>query len=424
MQKSGLSEIISKRSNLIYTCLPFFTGIIYFVSNPTPQNYHDYTFRVAGNFLHGAIGFAEQPPLWLNEFVPFEGLYYSVFPLGSILSMVPFKLITLLVGVDTMPGDAIAALLGAMSCYYLLKITTHYDHSTERRLLLTIAILFGTWMWTNLTMAGAWQLALGFSVVGELGAIYYTVFERKPWLAGAFFALAFGNRTEVLLTAPIFLYLLVRRDAGTWGPIENGGDSSSIPTDRPDLRSKVVRLSALCSFPFVLGVATLLYNYVRFHSIFDFGYARIPGVLSEPWYNHGIFSIAYIPHQAWEMLWKPWELREKFPYFAPEGFSSSIFWCSPFLVFLLRFGARDRVLKYTAWLAIGILTFTLWIHGNSGGWQFGYRYAMILLPWIFIILLENSPQRITRVEWVAYSVSLAANGYATWLFNWTDYLKP
>ena len=123
------------------------------------------------------------------------------------------------------------------------------------------------------------------------------------------------------------------------------------------------------------------------------------------------------------MLWKGWEWKDKFPHFMPDGFSSSILWSSPFLFLLLRFGSRDKLLKYASWASIVILTFLLWIHGNSGGWQFGYRYAMVLLPWIFIILLESSPKKITPLEWAAYGVSFAMNAYATWLFHWTEYMK-
>jgi hypothetical protein len=183
-------------------------------------------------------------------------------------------------------------------------------------------------------------------------------------------------------------------------------------------------LAAFCVVPFVIGVATLVYNYVRFHSFTDFGYARIPGVLNEPWYNHGIFSYNYIPRQMWEMLWKPWNTRGSFPYLVPDGFSSSILSSSPFLLFAVRFGARDRVLKYASWLAVVILCVLLWTHGNSGGWQFGYRYAMVCLPWMFVILLESAPKTISPLEWAAYIFSFAANAYATWLFHWTDYLKP
>ncbi|MEJ7847869.1 MAG: hypothetical protein WKF92_07280 [Pyrinomonadaceae bacterium] len=411
-----------------------FSGVIYYFSNPKPNHFYDYTFRVAGNMLNGSIAFTEKQPNWLNEFVPFEGFYYSVFPLGGVLTMIPFAALEAAGLIELMPAAFIAAMSASVICFFLLQIAHRYEVSTGRRFLTTLGVLFGTWMWTNLTMGGAWQLALGFAVIGELGAIYFTVYNRKPLLAGLFFALAFGNRTEVLLTAPMFMYLLIRPASGA---IEKDkGDRIKDKADNPDfslLDSKnpaaidpdsVRRLFAFCSVPFVLGVATLLYNYVRFQSFTDFGYARIPGVLSEPWYNHGIFSVYYIPRQAWEMLLKAWEWKSAFPYLVPNGFSGSILWSSPFLLFAVRFGSRDRMLKYTSWLSITILTFILWTHGNSGGWQFGYRYAMVLLPWLFVILLESAPKNITILEWTAFIFSVAANAYATWLFHWSEYVKP
>ncbi|MGI9056616.1 MAG: hypothetical protein ACR2F2_12540, partial [Pyrinomonadaceae bacterium] len=155
----------------------------------------------------------------------------------------------------------------------------------------------------------------------------------------------------------------------------------------------------------------------------DFGYARIPGVLDEPWYNHGIFSYHYIPGQAYEMLLKPWESLANFPYLAPDPFSSSILWSSPFLFLLLRTGVRDKVLVFGAWLAIFILTILLWMHGNSGGWQFGYRYAIVLLPWVFVILLENSPKKITLFEAATCAISFLLNIYSVYLFHWTEFMK-
>jgi len=426
---------------------------IYYFSNPKPQNYYDYTFRVADNILHGAIAFKEKPPSWLNEFVPFEGYWYSVFPLGSVLTMIPYAFFKVAGIIDEMPASFIAALTAAATGWFLFLIAEHYDLEPKKRILLVYAILFGTWNWTNLTMAGAWQLALGFAVLGELGAIYFTVFNRKPLLAGLFFALAFGNRTEILLTAPVFMFLLLRGKAEEKrrkGEEENLGIDEERRTAKNERRTTNKKLepgtwnlelgtwnlelgtwslepgmlARFCAVPFVLGVLTLIYNCVRFHSFTDFGYARIPGVLNEPWYRYGIFSLWYIPLNFMEMLVTPWRKLPVFPYFVPGGFGGAIWWSSPFLLFLLFFGARDKILKYAAWTAIFVLTFLLWIHGNPGGWQFGYRYAMILLPWIFIILLENSPKKILWYEWLAYIASFIVNLYATYLFFWTDYVKP
>jgi len=407
------------RSNLLFFVLPLVAAVIYYFSNPKPQDFYNYTFLVAGNLLHGATGLSETPPTWLNEFVPFEGHYYSVFPLGAVLSMIPFALLAAVGIIHEMPGAFIAAMIAGGSCYYLLKIADKYEISISKKILLTLAVLFGTWTWTNLAFEGAWQLAIGFAFVGEVGAVHYSVFERRPFIAGAFFALAFGNRTEVLLTAPIFLYLLNRNRRKETEKLDNDESESANTLNR-----NIVDALWFCLIPFVLGVATLIYNYLRFHSFTDFGYARIPGVLNEPWYNHGIFSLTYIPRQAWEMLWKPWRFVDVFPYLVPNGFSSSILWSSPFLLFLLRSGSRDKVLKYLSWVAIALLTFLLWIHGNSGGWQFGYRYATVLLPWVFVILLEASSKKISPLEWAVYVFSFVMNAYATWLFHWTDYIKP
>jgi hypothetical protein len=395
----------SKRFGFTDMCFVAGTFFIYFFSNPKPQSYYDYTFRVGENFLHGMIGLSGKQPSWLNEMIPFGGLYYSAFPLGSVLTMLPFSFLKFVGLINEMPGAFIAALIAGLACLFLLLIGKRYELTSVKKMLLAAAVLFGTWMWTNLTMDGAWQLALGFAVLGELGAIYFTVYDRRPFLAGLFFALAFGNRTEIILTAPVFVYLLSRKDL------------------KPDL--KEWRPAAyFCAIPFILGVATLTYNYFRFDSFTDFGYARIPGVLLEPWYRDGIFSLSYIPGNFWEMLVTPWKILDKFPYLVPTGFGGAIWWSSPFLFLLFRTGAKDKILKYTAWAAIILLTFLLWTHGNAGGWQFSYRYAMILLPWMYLILMENSPENISWWEWMLYVFSFAANAFATYLFHWTEYVKP
>ncbi len=421
--------------------LSFATAFIYFFSNPKPQPYYDYTFRVAGRLLQGGVGFAEKQPPWLNEFVPYGGAWYSVFPFGAVVSMIPAALLKATGLITEMPGAWISSILAGTVCFLLLKIAARYEVSNTRQILMTAFILFGTFMWTNLTFAGAWQLALGFAMVGELGAIYFTVYDRRPLLAGLFFAIAFGNRTENLLTAPVLMYLMQRdginrrnaktpreklnisaRIAASSDEQYKAGDSNSSQR-LSDSAVALRRVALFCTVPFVLGVATLIYNYARFDSFFDFGYARIPGVLEEPWYDHGIFSTHYLGRQAWEMLGKMWEWKDTFPYIVPDGFSSSILFSSPFLIMILRVGSKDGALKLACWSSVVILTFLLWIHGNSGGWQFGYRYAMVLLPWIFVILLENGKKYVTPAEWVLCGISFFANIYATWLFHWTEYVK-
>jgi hypothetical protein len=77
-----------------------------------------------------------------------------------------------------------------------------------------------------------------------------------------------------------------------------------------------------------------------------------------------------------------------------------------------------------AWLVIGAVSFVLWCHGNPGGWQFSYRYAMVLLPWMFLLLVENGPAKISAIECSLFAVSVAINAIATYQFLWTNLIHP
>ena len=448
-EKPGASSVAQggKKQWLAALALAAGSGLVYYFSNPRSTSFYDYTFRIAGEMLHGRVGMVETPPPWLNEMVPMGDRYYSVFPLGSVLTMLPVALLQGMRHMAAFPSAMIVALAAGATVLLLFLLASRYDDTLQRRVLLALFPLFGTWMWCNLAFAGAWQIALGFAVLGQAGALYFVLVKRRPLVAGFFFALAFGNRTEVMLAAPVFLYLLARAKPGviTSGSIAPRIKAAGKREARTNLRepdSFPARLRTAWSrtfqalvdqrravalfllFPLALGLLTLAYNDARFSSVSDFGYARIPGVLNEPWYAHGIFSLYAIPLNAHTMLFETWKRMDGFPYLVPNGFGESIFLSSPFLFLLPRRGARDRGLKRAWWMAIAILTFLLWCHGNPGGWQFSYRYAMVLLPWIFLILLENGPRKPSAAEWALLSLSILINGYATYLFLWTGYVKP
>jgi len=147
------------------------------------------------------------------------------------------------------------------------------------------------------------------------------------------------------------------------------------------------------------------------------------GVLNEPWYKNGIFlsrDSIKCQRNAVDAL----EVCEGLPLPCANRLWWLLLLSSPFLLLLFRKGAVDSRLKRTSWTAVAVLTFVLWCHGNPGGWQFSYRYAMILLPWFFLILLENSPERITVNEKVLFVLSILINAYGTYLFLWTHYVTP
>jgi len=380
----------------------------YFSTKPIQQHF-DYTGRIALALIHGHLGVQSRPPSWLNEMVPFNGSYYSVFPLGAVLSVVPVAFLQQTGLVRDFPGHVLAALIAGLCVFFFFRLSSIEGKSIPRRTLLALFPIFGTWVWCNLGFAGAWQIALGFALLGEAGALYFALVQPRPFIAGLFFALACGNRAELLLTLPVYAYLLLPRRASGNPAGFNQTKQWFHESWRPLIRFLVV--------PVMLGLLTAAYNFARFHSIFDFGYSRIPKLLNEPWYQHGLFSLHAIPWNVHKMLFEGFGDHPTFPYVRLYPFGCSIFLSSPFLFLLFREGGKYKLL---CWTVIALLTFVLWSHGNPGGWQFSYRYAIILLPWMFLLLVGNGPLKISAIEVSLFVVSVAINALATYQFLWTN----
>jgi hypothetical protein len=402
----------------------------------------DYTTEIASALLRGDLGLREKPPEWLNEMIPYGNRYYSAFPLGAVLSMVPVALLQKTSLIHDFPARILTALIAGACVYFFFQLAKAFGADycglkakpLARRILLALFPVFGTWSWCNLGMGGAWQIALGLALLGETAALYFTLVRPSPFIAGIFFTLAFGNRTELLITAPFYLYLFWRRSNGTRqgkevSPAAIASAKAASPQGRTGityrskraLRENTPMLFDFLTLPVALALLTAAYNFGRFHSIFDFGYFHIPEVRDEPWYEHGLFSIHSIPWNVHTMLFEGFRDNPDFPFVSFPPFGCSILLGSPLLFLLFRAGGRYSAIS---WIAIGILTFVLWSHGNPGGWQFSYRYAMILLPWMFLLITGNGPPKITGTEISLFAVSVAINATATWLFLWTDQIQP
>ena len=410
-----------------------FAAIVFYFSTKATLHDLDYTSQIASALLHGQLGLQDKPPDWLNEMIPWEGRYYSAFPLGAVISMLPVALLRNTGLIQNFPGHILASLIAGLCVYFFFQLANAFraayssleGKSLARRIMLALFPIFGTWTWCNLGFGGAWQIALGLGLLGQAAALYFTLVRPLPFVAGAFFTLAFGNRTELLITLPLYLYLFWRQPDGQQGAAVSSppqtGNAIGLADLKRGFRGNSRMLIRFVSLPAILALANAVYNFARFQSSFDFGYIHIPEVAQEPCYRHGLISIHAIPWNIYTMLFQGYESFRHFPYIRPDGFGCSIFLASPFLCLLFRQGGRY---KMVAWVAISILTLVLWLHGNPGSWQFSYRYAMILLPWMFLLLTGNGPTTISVPEISLFVVSVAINAIATWQFLWTDQIQP
>src|SRR5213080_4447684 len=211
----------------IAASLSLFAALAFFFSTNAKLRDLDYTSQIASALLRGHLGLTDKPPEWLNEMIPHGERHYSAFPLGAVLSMVPVALLQKAGLIQNFPGHVLAALIAGSCVYFFFQLAKAFgsnyskfdSNSLARRILLALFPIFGTWTWCNLGFGGAWQIALGLALLGQAAALYFTLVRPSPFIAGAFFTLAFGNRTELLITLPLYLYLFWRQPNGraaTW----------------------------------------------------------------------------------------------------------------------------------------------------------------------------------------------------------------
>src|SRR5437899_8073397 len=210
---AGLNITAKDRDVWVASALALVTLPAFYFSIKATQQHFDYTSRIASALLQGDLGLRQPAPSWLNEMVPANGRYYSVFPLGAVLSMMPVAVLQQINLIKDFPGRALAALVAALSVWFLFRLSVIGTQSLPKRILLSLVLIFGTCTWCILGFGGAWQIALGLALLGQIAALYFVLVEFRPLLAGAFFALALGNRTELVLCLPRFIYFLIRRAA-------------------------------------------------------------------------------------------------------------------------------------------------------------------------------------------------------------------
>src|SRR5205823_2185522 len=97
-----------------------FAAIVFYFSTKAILHDLDYTSQIASALLHGQLGLREKPPDWLNEMIPQGDRYYSAFPLGAVISMLPVALLRNTGLIQNFPGHILASLIAGLCVYFHL----------------------------------------------------------------------------------------------------------------------------------------------------------------------------------------------------------------------------------------------------------------------------------------------------------------
>jgi hypothetical protein len=295
--------------------------------------------------------------------------------------------------------NLLAALFGGLSVFLVWELLGRLGVERRARVGLTVGWGFGSQVLWIAAEGGQHQAPQIAAAALLLASLVLGVERRAPMLAGLLLAGAAAARLPVGLALPVFIYMYRPR--------------VSVATEgRPAGRAHAWLGPWL---PFVVAMCIplglmALYNLARFGSPVEFGYGLIRDVqgrwlLDEPWYQHGMVSIAYLPRQIHSMLLRGLEWQEDFPWVYANLSGTSVLLTMPILWWV--FGARGRLALATG-LSTVLVLIPILLHGNPIA-GVGYRYILDALPLLWLLLGLSLRDGIPRPASAALIAGVVAN---------------
>ena len=309
---------------------------------------------------------------WL-ELAVYNGKYYLSFPPLPSVVMLPF---VLLFGEKT-PSNLVSALYGIFTAMIAYKILKKAGMKRGGAVFFAIAYVWGSNMLWLSTSGGVWFLAQGLNMLLLTACVYFAQ-QKMRVAAYAMAALAVGCRPfSVCMFLPLMAYFYT-------------ADKDRPMADRigGQIRSLII--------PVFIALCYMLYNYVRFGNVLEFGHNYLPEFTES---EKGQFSLSYILPNLYNLLLRPVTLRAdltlEYPLF--DGFMFYI--ANP--MFLIWFAAvvkdvlqkRLDAVRLCIVIAVLIELLLLCAHKTLGGWQFGARYTVDMLPMalMYLLLKKDEP---------------------------------
>jgi len=370
---------------LVVSALVF---VVYYVTRRVQNPYNQYVL-LTDAFLHKRLWLVNPPPFL--ELARFGHKWFVIDPPAPTLFLFPFVAI-FGTGADNV---LISCGVGALAVGFFWVASGRLWEQTSIRVTMTILIAFGTDFWWVSSDGGFWSFAHVSAVFFLMAGLVEATRRRRPWLVGTCVALAGLSRLPVFLIAPLYAYLVL------------GGDLRFV---RQNIKKGGIFFASVAS-----GVAFYLgYNRARYGTFRDLGYNH-PQYLHEPWFARGRFNITYIPRHVRAIFFEWPHFSHVFPYVRPDYIGMALLFTTP--MFLYAFRARLDGRTGAALLALALTSVPLITHGATGWSQFGYRYALDLLPTLVILTASGMRERLSKPAIVLLAYCVLVNLWGTLAFN-------
>ena len=402
--------------------------------------------------------------------------HYMQHSLGPALMLIP---VALFVGVDTgqsssMIQPLVGAFIGGLTALFAFGIVRHFTKHELTQIALTVLAAFGTTYWFSAGDGSVWHFATATGVFFVFGSIYATVVMRNPLLAGALVGAAFMCRPTTAL-AGIFPLIAF---ADQWLPADGEGPLWRRIRLRP-LVALAVGVAPFVGLTFALNYARFQ---SPFESGYTFSEEFHQLSLIARW-PYGVADPRYMPRHVqvffeqmpifrnegsfiWPSWWglamwvttppilyaffvhlKRWEtarlagilalaatcafllLRAAQQGLGNTGWADDLFATNlhllPFFALaavavVLAVVTRDR-LVIGAWAALLAILVADWQFAATGWSQFGYRYGLDFMPFIFLLIVLAVGDRIRWHHALLIAAGVLVN---LWGILWIVHFRP
>ena len=362
----------------------------------------DYFNRLADAFLHGRY-WLDEAPSWLNELIPAgDGRWYVAYPPMPAVLALPFVAIF---GRE-FPAQVYSSLYAGLATgvVYLVLGRLGLALRVRDRLALSTVFAFGTCFWYVAISGSSWYFAHVSAVLLLAMATLSALTGKPAWIAGFLLGLAALSRLPTGLALPFVL--AAQLGFPGWSALRSM-DKGRL------LRTTVV-------FGLGLAVPAAIYigfNLLRWGTLTDQAYTRIPGVLEDPIYvEHGILSLWYIPRNLFAILFRSWNYVDEFPFLQPSWWGLGIFLTTPLFLWLFKARIRNPIVGWSL-LGVVIVSLPIITHGNVGITQFGYRFSLDFQLLLFAILATVVARGWTGLMKAAAVGSVVICAYGVWAIS-------
>ena len=414
VQQEALPLVAPSRAQLLLFLTLATIYLLVFISqitiHPPGVGGGSHFILLADGWLHGHLYVEARPPQ-LSDFTYYKGHWYVAFPPLPAVLMLPLVAIFHL-SYQMIITLAFSVGMGILNIWLMQQVLLRLvrrgalgDHfATTAWLLVFFAI--GTELLYTTMKGSVWFVAHVVATTFVLLYIHEMVGKQRVWLAALFLGLALLSRSTTLFAFPFFLL---------W----------SFAQER---KQPLLLLRQWVSFGSVLTVviaAMLLYNYARFDSFLNFGYSgmNVNPLVGDSLHGYGQFSTHFLAINARFMLLEPPKFIKVFPYVTFNPYGTSIFLTMPALFFAFVGFRRHWQRWFAAALLAGCVlpVAAVLLYFNTGWYQFGYRFALDFLPFLFLLAALGMAERPRWPEKTLIVLSVLVNVWGYIVFT---YFRP